>query len=323
MNPFSWVEPSDVPAALEAGARKGALYKAGGIDVLDRLKEHLDEPVQLVNLRRLSQLDFLKAEDHALQIGPLVTLARLAADATVLQEARALAQAAEGAATPQIRNAATLGGNLAQRPRCWYFRSELFACAKKGGDTCFAQEGEHQFHAIFDNGSCAAVAPSGTATALVALGARLKLRSQGGDRTLPIEEFFVPAEEDFRRENRLLPGELITSIEVPKAARSAYGKLMQKQSFDWPLVEVAVALELDGRIVRSARVALGAVAHTPRRALKTEQWLAGRPLDEATLRNAARLATHGATPLERNGYKLPLVETLVRRTLEAAAQEES
>jgi xanthine dehydrogenase YagS FAD-binding subunit len=319
---FSWIEPDDLNGALAAGALPGALYKAGGVDLADRLKEHLDEPEALVNLRRVGELDFLKHEEGALSIGPLVTLHRLSTDAAVLKGARALAEAAGHAATPQIRHMATLGGNLAQRPRCWYFRSELFNCRKKGGDTCFALAGEHEHHAVFDNDLCAAVHPSATAAALVALGAQVKLRSAKGERTLPIEELFVRPATDVRRETQLEHGELIAEVRVPGGRRSAYSKLMQKQSFDWPLAEVAVALSLDGTKVRDARIVLGAAAPTPHRARSAEKWLIGRALEPSAIHDAGRLALAGATPLERNSYKLPLFEAMVRRTIEAAAKEE-
>ena len=320
MKRVNWIEPEGVAGALAAGALPGSLYKAGGVDVADRLKEGLDAPRALVNLRRLSALEFVKFDNATLSIGPLVTLHRLSLDATVFAQARALAEAAGHAATPQIRNTATLGGNLAQRPRCWYFRNQHFNCKRKGGTTCFAIDGEHEFHAVFDNDICAVVNPSATAVALVALDAKLHLRSSHGERTLAAEQLFVSPEKDVTRETQLEPGELITEIRVPAGRRSSYLKLMQKQSFDWPLAEVAVALQLDGQRVRTARVVLGAAAPRPHRARATEDWLAGRTLDEATLRNAARLALVGATPLPRNGYKLPLFEALVRRTLEAARE---
>jgi xanthine dehydrogenase YagS FAD-binding subunit len=320
VNRFSWIEPEDVQGALLAGALEGALFKAGGVDVADRLKEGLEAPSALVNLRRLGELDFLREEDGALVIGPLVTLHRLATDEKVLRSARALALAAGAAATPQIRNMATVGGNLAQRPRCWYFRNEHFHCRKKGGTHCFAIDGEHEFHSIFDNSICAAVHPSGTATALVALGAEATLRSSKGERKVPLEELFTPAEKDVTRENTLQHGEIIAALRVPRAERSSYSKLMQKQSFDWPLAEAAVSLVAQRGMVTAARIVLGAAAHVPRRALAAEKSLTGRILDESAIADAARLAVDGATPLQRNGYKVDLFKTLVRDLLAEGAR---
>ena len=320
MKRFAWIEAHDVAGACAAAAEPRTLFKAGGVDLADRLKERIDEPDALVNIRNLKALDFLRDGEGGLAIGPLVTLARLAEDPLVLKSARALAQAAGHAATPQIRNMATLGGNLAQRPRCWYFRSELFHCRKKGGDRCFAIEGEHEFHSIFQNDVCAAVHPSATAVALVALDARFQLKSKGAERALPAEQLFSASKNDPTKENVLEPGELIAEVRVPAGRRSSYSKLMQKQSFDWPLVEVAVSLQLEGEVVKDARIVLGSVAPVPWRAKAAEQSLRGKMLDAKTMEIAAQLATEGASPLPRNAYKLALVHAQVRRTLLAVTE---
>jgi xanthine dehydrogenase YagS FAD-binding subunit len=236
----------------------------------------------------------------------------------VVKGANALALAAGWAGTPQIRNLATLGGNLAQRPRCPYFRSELFHCRKKGGTECFAIPGENQEHAVFGNGLCAIVHPSGAATALVALGASLKLKGPRGERTLPIEQFFVRPEQDVTRENVLQPGELIVEVRVPTGRRGGYVKLMQKQTFDWPLADAAAVLDLDGGTVREARVVLGSAAPVPWRASAVEKALVGKKLDESSARAAAQLATSGATPLDKNGHKLAALQAAVLRSLLAA-----
>jgi len=313
MKAFAWIEPEDLRAAVAAGAQPGALFKAGGVDVQDRLKEHIDEPRQLVNLRRLKELDFLREENGGLSIGPLVTLGRLAGDPAVRKIAPALAQAAEAAATPQVRNLATLAGNLAQRPRCWYFRREEFRCRRKGGEECFALDGQNEMHAVFDNRTCAIVHPSATATALCAIGARLRLRGPKGERTIAIEDFFVRPEKDVTRENVLGPGELIVEVQVDPAPRSAYVKLMEKQSFDWPLAEAAVALG-----DRGARVWMGAAAPVPWRAAGAEKMLATEKLDPALAQAAADAAVQGATPLGQNGYKVQLLAVAVRRAVLAA-----
>jgi len=317
---LSWIEPSGVADALAAGSEPGALFKAGGVDVLDLLKEHVAEPSSLVNLGRVRELDFFREEKGALAIGPLVTLARVAGDERILRGARALAEAAGAAATPQIRNLATLGGNLAQRPRCHYFRNESFHCRRKGGTECFAIVGENAEHAIFDNDLCAIVHPSAVAVALVALEATLKLQSRAGQRSVPIEQFFVLPGQDLLRENVLRPGELIVEIRVPTGRRSSYVKLMHKQSFDWPMAEAAVALEVEGSgRVRDARVAVGAVSPAPRRASAVEKALAGTILAGSAVEAAAKLATQGATPLDKNRHKLPALQAAVERSLRAAA----
>ena len=312
MKAFAWIEPEDLQAALAAGAQEGALFKAGGIDVQDRLKEHLEEPSALVDIRRLRGLDFVRLEGGTLRLGPLVTLATLASDPRIQKGAPALAEAAAAAATPQIRNAATLGGNLAQRPRCWYFRKEDFRCRRKGGNECFAIDGQNEMHAVFGNDLCAIVHPSATATALTALGASLLVRGTSGERTIGIDDFFVLPETDITRENVLRPGELIVEVRVPAGARSGYVKLMEKQTFDWPLAEAAVALG------EGPRVVLGAAAPVPWRAKEAEALVRGKRVDEALASAAAEAAVRGARPLQHNGYKVPLLQAAVKRALLAA-----
>jgi xanthine dehydrogenase YagS FAD-binding subunit len=322
MNRFEWVDAATVSEAV-GQLNSRSVIKAGGIDLLDRLKEGLEAPQRLVNIRNLRGLDRIRDDAKTgLRIGPLVTLAQLDADQGVRRRYTALAAAAGHAATPQIRNMATIGGNLLQRPRCWYFRSEQFHCRKKGGERCFAIEGENQYHAIFDNKLCAIVHPSATAVALVALGARLELTGAKGTREVLLEEFFVTPEQDVRRENSIGADELITEIRVPALAanaRSAYLKQGEKESFDWPIAEVAVVLEqAAGRITRAV-VVLGAAAPVPLRSSAAEGTLVGQAMTEELARAAAKAAMQNATPLSENGYKVPVFEALVRRAILAAA----
>jgi len=322
MNRFEWVNPTSVEQAV-AALEQGAVIKAGGIDIMDLLKEHLIEPTRLVNLRTVRGLDQLSDGEGGLRIGSLVTLARLADDPVVRRRYTALADAAGHAATPQIRNSATLGGNLLQRPRCWYFRSEEFNCKKKGGDKCFAiaGNGENAYHAIFGNRTCAAVHPSATATALVALGAVARIHGERGQREAPLESFFVAPEADVRRENALGAGEIITEVTVPPpaaGASSAYIKQGEKESYDWPLAEVAVVIEQQGGVCRRASIVLGAAAPVPYRARAAEQALAGKRIDEGAARAAAAAAVQGATPLAQNAHKVQLFQAVVRRTILAA-----
>lgn len=321
MNRFAWSEARTIQDAISQ-AGDGVLFKAGGVDLADRLKEGLDTPKQLVNIRNVKELSRLTADATGLRIGPLVTLAQLDSDANVRRRFTALADAAGHAATPQIRNMATVGGNLLQRPRCWYFRSQTFHCLKKGGNHCFAQEGENEYHAIFDNQVCAIVHPSATAAALVALGASIGLTSAKGQRTVKLEDFFVLPTDGVMRENSLQAGELLTEIRIPApsiAARSAYMKLGEKESFDWPIAEVAVSLEQQAGKVSKANVILGAAAPVPHRAKAAEAALLGKSISEETARAAAQAALTGATPLANNAYKLPIFEAVIRRTILAAA----
>jgi xanthine dehydrogenase YagS FAD-binding subunit len=319
MKSFEWVEPRTMEEALQL-LGDGAVAKAGGVDLMDRMKEGLDAPPRLVNLRGLSGLDRIEEEPGGgLRIGPLVTLAQLSEHPGVRKRFTALADSAGHAATPQIRNMATVGGNLLQRPRCWYFRQADFVCRKKGGTECLAQGGDNRYHAIFGNGVCAIVHPSSVAPALMVLGASLEVRGPQGTRMLPVEELFIRPDQDVKREHVLAERELITALRLPATtARTAYLKQGEKESYDWPVAEVAVALELDGRKVRKASIVLGAAAPVPWRASAAETALVGRELDAATIQAAAKAALQGANPMSGNAYKLPIFEAVVRRTLLAA-----
>jgi xanthine dehydrogenase YagS FAD-binding subunit len=319
MNRFELARPGSTTQARELMAEKpGSAAKAGGIDLLDHLKEHLIEPPRVVDLKSIPGLGKIEAQaDGSLRIGALATLAQVAAHAGVRKTHPALAQACGEAASPQIRNVATLGGNVLQRPRCWYYRLESYKCLKKGGDVCFAVGGENRYHAIFGGGPSYATHPSNAAVPLVAFGSSFVLEGTKGSRTVPAAEFFTPPSKDPEKENLLEPDEILTEIRVPAAAgvRSVFDEVRERAAFDWPLVAVAAALKLDGGTVREARVVLGAVAPWPWRSAKAEQALLGKPLDEPTVVAAARAATIGAAPLSDNGYKVGLVQTLVRRTL--------
>jgi xanthine dehydrogenase YagS FAD-binding subunit len=310
------------PDAMERG--EIAIVQAGGIDVLDLLKEGLLAPRVLVGLKGIPGLDRIAADQAGgLRIGALVTLATLAAHPDVARRYPALAEAVGTSASPQIRNVATLGGNLLQRPRCWYFRAEAYRCLRKGGGHCFALAGDNRYHAVFDNHPCAIVHPSTAATALVALDASVELAGRDGDvRRLRLEEFFVLPDQDLQRENDLRPHEILTAIRLPPVAagvRMAHVKQAERAAFDWPLVDVAVRLDLapDGTC-RAAAVILGAVAPAPRRAAAAERVLIGQPINDAAARRAGQAALEGATPLADNAYKLALVEVLVRRAILAA-----
>lgn len=323
MNRFEWTNARSISEAV-AQLNNAAAIKAGGIDLIDRLKEGLDAPSRLINILSINGLDGVSEDaGKGLRIGPLVTLAELDTNRIIRSRYRALADAAGHAATPQIRNVATIGGNLLQRPRCWYFRQAEFNCRKKGGDRCFAIEGENQYHAIFGNSLCAIVHPSALATALVAFNARIVLTGAKGKREVELEKFFTKPEEDVRRENSIGADELITEIHVPQLpsqARSAYLKQGEKESFDWPIADVAVVLNCArGGRCEQASIVLGAAAPVPLRAVKAEAVLEGKAINEASAREAARAAIQGAAPLSENAYKLPVFEAIVRRAILAAA----
>lgn len=353
--PLMWIEPRTLEQAVkEVSSGRGSklVVKAGGVDLLDRLKEGLEQPERLVNLRRLVDkprglsdvvelpadkvpegvVRLLPADNSGkapepracLRLGTLVTLSQIETNADLVRKVPALVGAAHGAATPQVRQSATLGGNLLQRPRCWYYRSSEFECLKKGGTECFAQQGENDFHALFDNQPCAAVHPSAAATALVALDAVVSFQAPGGERFGRLSSFLVGPRQpggDVRRENRLEDDELLLHvyIPVPRAdERNHYVKIKQKQSFDWPLAEVAlnVRKSASGKPVAAAKIILGSVAPVPYRAKNAEaELLKLEKADAASLKLVGEAAIFGAMPLSRNSYKVPLVSGLVQRAL--------
>ncbi len=321
MRPFALVHARTLEEAARESARPDTALKAGGVDLLDRMKEGLDSPKTVVSIAGIAGHDGIETGPPG-RIGALATLAKIAEHPGLRKIYPALAQAAAGAATPQIRNMATLGGNLAQRPRCWYYRLEEFDCRKKGGEDCFALEGENRFHAIFDTDLlCCCVHPSATGTALLAYGAELETVSPKGKRRLAIEDFFYRPTDDATRENTLAGGEIIASVTLPvpaAGARSVYRKLKEKESFDWPIVETCVSLTLSGGVIGNPRVVLGSVAPTPRRAPEAEKILAGARPSEELLRRAAEAAVQGAKPLGQNAFKVRLARVELERALREA-----
>jgi xanthine dehydrogenase YagS FAD-binding subunit len=336
MNRFGWISARTISEAAAAtsitvadamrtapdagNVRETSVVKAGGIDLLDLLKENLLAPTEIVSLKDIAGLTMIAEQAGGLRIGSMVTLASAAAHPLLQQRYPALADALQNSASPQIRNVGTLGGNLLQRPRCWYLRAAEYHCLRKGGGHCFAISGENQYHAIFDNQSCAIVHPSTAATVLVALGATLELaNSEGVGRNILLEDFFLLPDQDVQRENDLKPQEILTAIllpALPASLRMAHLKQGEKDSFDWPLADVAVALDFNGDgSCRGAAIILGAAAPVPHRARAAENILVGRHVDDATAREAAQASLTGATPLAKNVYKLPLFETLVRRAI--------
>jgi xanthine dehydrogenase YagS FAD-binding subunit len=342
MRHFEWLNAQSEAEAAGSGATTVAaamivptdgqtsndavVVKAGGIDLLDLIKEGLLQPRRIVNLRGIPGLDrIVEANDGTVRIGSMVTLANLASHPTILQRYTALADVARNSASPQIRNVATLGGNLLQRPRCWYFRSEHHHCARKGGEVCFAFGGDNRYHAIFDHEGCAMVHPSTSATALVALGASVELvQADGSRRVVLLEKLLQLPATDITRENDLKPGEILSAVVLQKlgaSAKSVHLKQGEKDSFDWPVADVAVLLDRDPNgLCRKVSIVLGAAAPVPHRAKAAEAILTGKPVQEQIARDAARAALTGAAPLSKNAYKLPIFETLVRRAILAAGQ---
>ena len=323
MNKFAFVDCTTVDQALSE-LREDAVVKAGGIDLLDLMKEGIVTPPKLVNIRNISSLRGITATADGVRLGPLSTLSEIADHPDIRRDYSALSDAAGHAATPQVRNMATLGGNITQRPRCWYFRSSDFDCKKKGGASqeCHAHEGENQYHAIMHNSTCAMVHPSSTAVPLLAMEAQVELTSRRGKRNVAMSEFYVPPEKSLINETVLQPGELITSIFIPapeRGTRSAYQKYGEKESFDWPLADAGIVLVMDGQQCRKAAVVMGVAAPTPIRSKPAEAVLTGATINEATAREAAKAAVQGATPLSQNSFKIQLFQTAIYRTILLAA----
>ena len=327
MQTFEWIDGTsiDQAAALLKGGSGGlTVAKAGGIDLIDLMKEGIVRPSRVINLRTIPGLDGISVGPSGeVRLGTLVTLTRISESADVLKHCPALAEAARHAATPQVRNAATIGGNLLQRPRCWYYRSEHFHQDDRS-PAAAALAGEHQYHAIFDNTSSAMVHASTPATALVAYHASVEVsRGAGQTRTVPLESFLLPPDARRDRDAAIEPGEILTAVIVPAIAvgtRSAYHKQTERESYDWPICDVAVVLQFEGAAVAAVSIVMGWVGPTPRRAVEAERLLKGQAVTEDLARAAAAAAVEGATPLPKNAYKLPILETVVRRTILAAAE---
>ena len=319
---------ADAVALLPEGARgwvaADARLMAGGQDLLGELKEHLVEPERVVNLQRVEALRaFGVSPNGDARLGALTTVAEIERSPLLRANFTALCEAAESVASPQIRTRATLGGNLNQRPRCWYYRNEGTVCLKKGGTECFSYDGMNKFNAILGGGPSYIVHPSDLAPALIALDARAQLAGPEGERELALDDFYtLPTEGDVTRETVLRPDELLVRVTLPERRgwRSTYLKFQEKESFDWALSAVALAVRMENERIAEARLVLGGVAPRPWRCTSTEELLQGRALDDETGLLAAEDALRGAEPLSMNEYKIPLTKALVRRALRKLAE---
>ncbi len=322
MKAFSYVNAAnekEIVAAL--GTERGRILPiAGGMDLLGLMKDYVAQPDRLVNVKNLDRR-IQRTPDGGLRIGAAVTIAELAANAEAAKQYPALVQAAEEVGSPQIRNAGTVGGNLNQRPRCWYYRNEEFNCLKKGGSRCFAVEGENQYHAIFGDGPCHIIHPSSLAMPAIVFDARFRLVGPSGEREVAAADFFLMPDKNMFGETVLAPNEILTHVTLPppRGARSATYEVRFKQSHDWPLATASVALTVSGQTIKSARVVMGAVAPIPWRSAAAEAALAGKPLTEETAMAAADAAITGAKPMSGNAYKVRIARTAVKRAIMKAA----
>ena len=319
MAPFHYHKEADLPAALSRLAKPGHVAIGGGTDLLVTIGEGLVAPSAVVDVRWLAESTGISETSTGLRIGAATRLADVAAHALVRASYPALATACEQVGTPAIRAMATLGGNLLQRPRCWYFRRDI-ACLKNGGSGCPAREGENQYLAIIEGGPCYVVHPSDPAVALVALDAVVEIASPTGSREVAIGEFFVLPSERLDRETVLGDGELVTGIRLPTAAAGGvqrYTKLMQRGAWDFALVSLAAVRRTDGDV----RLVLGGVAPRPYRVYgSVEEEVTSGGLDDDTIAGLAERALLDAEPLSKNGYKLELAASLLRDAIRALAE---
>ena len=301
--------------------KKSAAVVGGGSEYLQLMKDRVVTPDYVINLKTISGLNYIREERGGFRIGALATLAELEEHDAVKEKLLILSEAAGEAASPQIRNAGTVAGNLCQRPFCWYFRSSNFNCLRKGGEVCYTVTGDSRFHAILGGGPSYIVHPSDTAPALVALNAQVKIAGPAGEKTIPLEKFFVLPSVDFKRENILKSDEIVTEIYVPypkSGSKGYYHKVRERLAWDHAIVSVATVVETSGGVVREARVVLGGVAPIPWRASKAEEFLRSKKIDEETARQAGEIALEGAKPLKDNVYKVGMSKSLIQRALLAS-----
>jgi xanthine dehydrogenase YagS FAD-binding subunit len=325
MQVFQYNRVNDIEGAVGAGSATGVKFIAGGTTLIDLMKLHVEQPTTVVDINSLPLDKIERTADGGLKIGAMVRNSDLAHDATVQQEYPVLSQALLSGASPQLRNMATTGGNLLQRTRCYYFRDTAYACNKRQpGSGCAAIDGYHRIHAILGTSEhCIATHPSDMAVAMMALEATVQIRGAQGQRTVPLQEFYFVPGSTPERENVLAPGELITSVTLPRLARgtrSHYLKRRDRASYEFALASAAVVAQMQGQRVQRIRVALGGIGTKPWRSLEAEQVLEGRDANAQHFRDAAEAALQDAKPLHDNAFKVELAKRTLVRTLKMVTQ---
>ncbi len=319
---FEYLRVTSVKEAVRQLAAGNARVHAGGTDLLGCLRDEVFSTPRIVSLSGLEELRGIQQQGSGrVRIGSLTSIAAVATHPLIIKHYPGLAQAAGNVASPQLRNQGTLGGNLCQKPRCWYYRGQ-FDCIRKGGDLCYAVAGENQYHCILGGDACYIVHPSDTAPALVALDATVRVVGRKRSRTVAVENFHVPPSVDPQRETVLEQDEIVADILLPAPTaglRSTYRKVRARRAWDFALAGVALAIRFDGPQVAQVRVVLSGAAPVPWRAKAVEQWLVGRRLDSPTAAKAAAMAVQDATPLSQNGYKVDLLQGVIHEQLLAIA----
>lgn len=321
---FELYQPDTLENAIDLARRigKGAWFLAGGNDSLDWFKDRHKRPTAVIDITGIASLKGIRETADGLEIGALTTLAEIESSSVVREKYSLLSTAAGRVASPQIRNAGTLGGNLCQDTRCWYYRYGV-SCYRAGGITCYADtpEGQNREHCLFGASRCVAVSPSDTATASVALDAKMVIHGPDGERIVPAEEFFIGPSKDITRMTVLKHGEVLTAVRYPKTwagAKFYFEKVTDRNTWDFALVSVAAAMVLEGDVIRNIRLVCGAVECVPRRLKGSENIAMGRRKAEDVAMEAGKAASKGATPLHYNQFKVPLMENLVRRAIRDA-----
>jgi xanthine dehydrogenase YagS FAD-binding subunit len=326
MPAFELFQPASTADALNLLGRYGsdAWIFAGGLDSFDWLKDRIKRPRYVVDLGGVEELKGVRERDGGVEIGAMTTLTDVVRHPIVRERYAILTEAAEAAASPQIRNQGTIGGNVSQDTRCWYYRSG-WSCYRAGGNICYADTPEsiNREHAIIGADRCVAVNPSDTAPALIALGASMVLRSGDGERVVDAQDYFIGPGTDIMRMNLLKPGELLTAIRIPgdwAGSRFYFEKVRDRQVWDFALVSVASAMVTSGETIQNIRLVVNAVAATPLRLVNVEQFVKGKPRNEETAAAAGEMAIEGAQPLRFNAYKVPLMRNLVKRAIRGVGE---
>ena len=322
---FELYQPTQLDDALALLDRYGkdGWKMAGGNDTLSWFKERIKRPKAVIDIGGIAVLKGIRETPDGIEIGSLTSLTEIERNSVIRSKYRLLADAARRVASPQIRNTGTIGGNLAQDARCWYYRYGL-PCYRAGGNTCFADtpEAVNREHALFDADRCVAVSPSDTAPALVALDAKMVINSSKGERVASAEEFFIGPKTDITRMTQLKPEEILTAVRIPNnwaGARFYFEKVADRDAWDFALVNVAAAIVVNNGVVERSRIACGGVSAVPRRLTVVEEVIQGKPAEEATAKLAGQSAIRGARPLNYNQFKIPLMANLVTRAVRDAA----
>ncbi len=320
MSTFQYAKPASIEQVTSflAKGKANVFLMAGGTDLLGEIKEGIIAPDLVVDLRAIPNLSYIKKEKDGVLVGALTTVAELAENPIIQQDYPVLHQAARVVASPQLRNMGTVGGNLCQRPRCWYYRDSQVLCTKKGGTKCYAEKGKNKYHAILGGGICYAVYPSDLAPALIALDAKIVIASPQGERSVPLAEFYAPPLVNVRKENILSRQEVVREVRIPSAQngdKSAYTKFTERGAWDFAVVSVAVKGTISGGVIDDIRIVCGGVAPIPWRLGKAEDLIKRRRASDTLIRQSARAAAADSKPLEENGYKVALLETVLARTI--------